>query len=120
MTYTPVRYMDQNHPDAFLDYPGIKKPEYGHTKLCPKCKGHGGWNLRLNAYSLHNYPNTAENRHRYSHFKCMCSHCSGWGYVLPTETCPGHEWQFLQNLGRCYNRYKCLICGKTSDVDSSD
>lgn len=117
-------YMTHEHPDAFVDFPkkqlDSKTSGIGFTKECPMCKGHGGWNLRLNAYNLHGKPDTPENRHRYSHFICMCSHCYGWGYVSPDEVCQGHEWQFVENLGRCYNRYKCIHCGKNNDVDSSD
>jgi RecJ-like exonuclease len=113
--------MDKDHPYAFVDFPKKDpKPEYGMTKECPVCKGHGGWNLELNAYPLHNYENTPENRHKYSHFKACCSHCNGWGYTREDEDCDGHEWIFVKNLGRCYNQYECSKCGKTWNIDSSD
>jgi hypothetical protein len=31
-----------------------------------------------------------------------------------------HDWKFVENLGRCYNRYKCSKCGRQWDIDSSD
>ena len=112
-------YMDHTHPDAFVDW--VKQePAYGATVECPRCKGFGGWNLQLNAYSLHGKEDTPANRHTYSHFRGICEHCNGWGYVSPEEKCQGHDWEFHSNLGRCYNRYQCIHCGKFSDVDSSD
>jgi len=113
-------YLSPEHPDAFLDYPEPKTvPE--NYKQCPVCSGHGGWNLRTHSYPLPpQYESTAENRHRYAHFRCICSHCHGWGHVHNTEMCEGHEWAFEKNLGRCYNQYKCIHCGKIHNVDSSD
>jgi hypothetical protein len=116
-----VQYMDHTHPDAFVDFEKLEPMvNTGYTKPCPVCQCYGGWNLKLNAYPLHNYPNTAENRHRYSHFRSNCSHCNGYGYTLPTETCSGHEWERKQNLGRCYTLYVCKKCNKNMEVDSSD
>lgn len=113
------KFMDYNHPDAFVDHVR-KEPRYGMTKECPRCKGYGGWNLQLNAYPLHTYPNTPENRHRYSHYRSSCGHCNGWGFVSSEVTCDGHEWKFEKNLGRCYNRHRCTKCGQQWDVDSGD
>lgn len=31
-----------------------------------------------------------------------------------------HEMEFVEQLGRCYRRYRCKKCGYTSDIDSSD
>lgn len=31
-----------------------------------------------------------------------------------------HEMEFVEQLGRCYRRYRCLKCDHTSDIDSSD
>jgi len=119
MAYKQPTYMDHTHPDAFVDWVH-KEPAYGCTKECPRCKGFGGWNLLLNSYPLHGKEDTPENRHLFSHFRAMCSHCNGWGYVSPAETCTGHDWKWIQNLGRCFNRYECIHCKKTSDVDSGD
>jgi hypothetical protein len=115
-------YLTSEHPDAFIDFPEILKPQekYGYTKLCCVCKGHGGWNLKLNAYKLHNMENTAENRHKYSHFRAGCSHCNSWGYVQEDEMCDGHNWVFNKTISMCYTEYKCSKCSKISTVDSSD
>lgn len=114
--------MDHTHPDAFLDWPepSTNSDSEIYTKPCPLCKAHGGWNLKLNAYSLHGLENTSENRHKYSHFRACCSHCSGYGFVRKDETCNGHEWSHDANLGRCYNRYVCIHCGIKTEIDSSD
>ena len=46
-----------------------------------------------------------------------------------TDPCPnagrdgeGHIGKRIldKNLGRCWNRYRCLACGRTYEVDSSD
>jgi DnaJ-class molecular chaperone len=116
------KYMDQNHPDAFVDYPlmdAAKSAEYGLTKICPVCAGHGGWNLLLNQYDLNGKENTPANRHLYSHFRSHCMHCNGWGYVRETENCPGHEWKHVRNTGNCLNLYRCEKCGKEWEIDSS-
>ena len=119
-TVQESKYLNHSHPDAFVDWEK-REPAFGCTKECPRCKGYGGWNLALNQYGMPaGYANTPFNRNRYMHFRCMCSHCQGWGYVAPEETCAGHDWAFVQNLGRCYNRYECKHCGQMSDVDSSD
>lgn len=113
-------YLDHTHPDAFVDHTKIAKPE-GPYKPCPRCQCHGGWNLTLNAYSLPaGVEDTAENRRRHVHFRCICSHCQGYGWVHESVDCPGHNWVHHSNLGRCYNRYMCTVCGKFDDVDSSD
>lgn len=119
MAYKQTPYMDHTHPDAFVDWVR-REPAYGSTVECPRCKGFGGWNLQMNAYSLHGKADTPENRHLFSHFRAMCSHCNGWGFVSPAETCPGHEWIWEANTGRCLNLYRCTVCGKKSEVDSSD
>jgi len=118
--YTQPKYMDHTHPDAFVDW-AKRSPEYGMTKECPRCKGYGGWNLQLNAYKLREgMADTQDTRHLFCHFRQHCGTCNGWGYVHPNMNCTGHDWVFVQNLGRCYNRYKCKHCDAISDVDSSD
>ena len=112
-------FMLPTHPDAFLDHP---RQEPGRYKIeCPRCKGHGGWNLSVNAYPLHSREDTPENRHRYRHFRAACDHCNGWGYVSEqtASKCSGHEWVRTETLGRCYHRQKCIHCGETWDIDSS-
>lgn len=126
-----IKYLTPKDDGAFVDFPKKEIEHYyglaGYTKECPRCKGHGGWNLQLNAYPLHSYENTAENRHRYAHYRSMCDICNGWGYIHQNQNSlnsdcveNGHVWSFVQNLGRCYNRYKCLTCGIHQEVDSSD
>lgn len=83
------------------------KPE--RLALCPACKGHGGWNLTLNAYG------------QGKHFQCHCSNCLGYGYVIAgskDETCI-HEWE-ERSLGRCLHEWTCKKCGQKRVVDTSD
>ena len=122
MSYTPTPYMDHTHPDAFLDWEK-KSPAYGSTVECPRCKGFGGWNLKTNCYSMpQGYADTPQNRHLYVHFRTVCGHCNGWGFITPEEAakCSGHDWKWVKNLGRCYNLYECVHCGAKSEVDSRD
>lgn len=111
-------YLTPDHPDAFVDWE-LRKPERDLTKMCPVCKGHGGWNLELNAYQ-NQYEDTPANRHLFSHFRAHCSHCNGWGYVEESEMCPGHEWETVKSLGNCLRLEKCRKCGAEIQVDSSD
>ena len=88
-------YMTPDHPDAFVDFPSPKASEKyanesymlraGYTQECLQCKGHGGWNLKLNAYSLYKMKNTKANRHMYAHSRCVCGNCSGWGLTEPCD-----------------------------------
>lgn len=112
-------YTDHTHPDAFVDYPK-REPYEAFTHECQKCKGHGGWNIRLNAYPLRGRENTPKNRHLYSHFRAHCGNCHGWGYVLPAQGDHVHAWEWESKLGNCLNRYVCKTCGAINDVDSSD
>ena len=123
-------YLEHDSPDAFLDYPEEQPEnvlrmarENGMTQRCHVCKGHGGWNLRLNAYNLWDREDTPENRHNFSHFKCSCGQCNGWGWIKPDSAdakCEKHEWVHAKNLGRCLHLYECKNCGKQHEVDSSD
>jgi hypothetical protein len=115
-------FMTPEHPDAFLDYPPVVKPsaDYGLSDTpCPRCHGHGGWNLKINAYPLHRYEDTAENRHRYAHFRSLCPSCNGWGFMREGQTC-AHEWGSARSVGRCLTEWTCIHCGVKSIVDSSD
>jgi hypothetical protein len=115
-----MSYMTADHPQAFIDW-AMMEPGTYLNKQCQRCKGHGGWNLQLFAYSMpRGYEDTAENRHRYRHFRSVCDHCNGWGYVGKDETCTGHEWINRRNVGRCLNEYTCKHCNKVEVVDSSD
>lgn len=119
------KYLTPDSPDAWLDFPEVNRDKIDKyypsmTKLCPVCRGHGGWNLRVNTYSLGGLENTAKNRHNHSHFRASCSHCNGWGWVHPDNTCTGHKWVHVANTGKCLNLYKCSECGAEWEVDSSD
>lgn len=116
-------YLEPTDPDAFVDYPKASRSEaeqIGMTVKCPKCKGHGGWNLQLNAYRLHHHPDTPENRHKFSHFRAGCDQCQGYGYVTPDNADCIHEWVHVRNTGNCLNLYECKNCGKKWEIDSSD
>ena len=105
-------YLEPTDEGAFLDFVKREKLSY-YPYECPKCKGHGGWNLKINCYPLHG------RSREFGHFRCVCHVCNGSGYT-PTENPCDHDWKFEQNLGRCYNRYRCLNCNNIMDVDSSD
>lgn len=118
MTQQQRKYLTPDHPDAFVDFPPplehLHEPYKGKLPegcvLCPKCKGHGGWNLMLFGYPktpedenrIRNYlretpigklrhnMSPEEFRHNYVHFRSSCSQCTGWGYVnkgSKDETC---------------------------------
>jgi len=116
------KYLESTDELAFVDFPSKKgpQPEQGLTEVCPKCMGYGGWNLKLNAYPLHFREDTPENRHKFSHFRQNCYHCSGWGWVREEDANHVHDWQFKENLGNCLNLHECSICGKKWQIDSSD
>jgi len=81
---------------------------YGLTVLCPKCSGHGTYNLELNAYG----PG--------KHFQGGCRQCNGWGWVRPEDSVCVHDWkQTAHDQWRCLTNYKCAKCGVEQTVDSS-
>ena len=114
-------FIDQNHSDAFVDFP-MQEPKYGMTVLCQKCKGHGGWNLKLNSYPLWERENTPENRHNFSHFRAGCDNCQGYGFIRPdqAEKCVEHDWKYIGAVGKCLHKYVCTRCNGDWIVDSSD
>jgi hypothetical protein len=114
-------YIEPTDNDAFVDFPEkAAPPEYmGLTVECPQCKGHGGWNLRLNEYRLHGKEDTPENRHLFSHFRAHCTQCQGYGYVTPDNADHIHKWKIVRNTGNCLNLYECEVCGRGWEVDSS-
>jgi hypothetical protein len=112
--------MDRTDPRAFFEFPPKRELKPG-TVTCAKCQGHGGWNLTLNCYPMPTgYADTAENRHKYTHFKANCNNCNGWGFVPEAQGDHVHEWKEKATVGNCLTRYKCETCGQEQDVDSSD
>lgn len=114
-----MEYLTPESTDAFLDFPDVDRSKWAKNVIeCPICKGHGGWNLRINAYPLHNIPNTVENRHLKANFRSSCGSCWGHGYLQPGQTCP-HEWSVGKKIGNCLHEWICSKCGIKQQVDSS-
>ena len=113
-----TEFLKSTDDGAFVDWQ--KKPIPAGKVECAECKGHGGWNLQLNAYSLHDHADTAENRHLFSHFRCHCMNCNGWGAVEAEQGAHVHTWEWSRNTGNCLNEYKCSGCGRVWEIDSSD
>ena len=113
-------YIKSDSPDAFVDWPEVDRSDWPEGAIeCPICKGHGGHNLRLNAYPLHGKEDTPENRHTFSHFRCFCSTCWGWGYLPADDPCP-HDWSGeTRKIGNCLHEWTCVLCGKARVVDTS-
>lgn len=83
---------------------------------CPKCRGYGGWNLRLNAYR----GDTPERRH----FRASCGQCWGWGWVEqdgPDANCI-HDYREIKpdQPWRCWHTIKCKRCDRKRSYDTSD
>lgn len=112
-----TEYLKPTDENAFLDWDKKKIPK--DKKECPQCKGHGGWNLKINAYPLYKKRNTKKNRHLFSHFRASCDCCNGWGYVEKSLD-HIHKWKKNRNLGNCLNLYTCEICKEDWIIDSSD
>lgn len=111
-----MRYLRPTDPDAFKDWEviPIKETVVKNPVLCPLCLGHGGWNLRLDAYT----PRPGMK----NHFTCFCDSCWGEGYVEKdslNHKCFPHEWE-RKTIGRCLHEWKCQKCGQLHTVDSSD
>lgn len=107
--YLP-RYTD------FTDIPLRSKERAEQTfkdvVICPACKGHGSFNLLLDAYG------------KGRHFQGGCANCNGWGYVetnSPNAHCI-HEYDYGngKTIEHCLHTYKCKKCGHEIMVDSSD
>lgn len=120
--YAPTVYLEPTDEGAFMDFPAPReKPAHmADSVLCPKCHGHGGWNLKLNAYPLHSYADTPENRHRYSHFRASCSQCNGWGWTEADNVDCIHDYAPHRTLAAYTHESKCTKCGHTVVYDSSD
>jgi hypothetical protein len=99
---------------AVKDKPGHKD---GALVLCPKCKGYGGWILKIDAYG----PGR--------HFQAACSQCNSWGWVEAPDAECLHEWRELSvqearskgisHFGMCYHVVECKHCGRIRSYDSS-
>jgi len=105
-------------PEAtdFTDIPIQDPPDWlekKFTALCPKCKGHGLWNLRLNQYKSH----IPQDRH----FRQSCSNCNGWGWVdkHSRDAICLHEYKHTGSYYTHDHEYTCQKCGKQIRVDSS-
>lgn len=108
-------FLTPDDPGAFTDW--AKNPPVDGLPECPKCKGHGGWNLILHAYPLpYGISDTAAWRHLYCHFRAGCSMCGGVGYTA--NTCD-HKWKWAECLGEHHNRFQCVLCDATYETDSS-
>ena len=119
-----MTYLTPNDPGAFLDMP-VLEPRHSYLDesqvvVCPVCKGHGGWHLKLHAYG--------QDRH----FNQGCPQCGGWGHVekgSKDETCIhdfveiGYEEceeLGIKHYGHCYHVWRCTKCGEAQGHDSSD
>ena len=93
-------YLKPNDRDAFVDWPKIKftdfieKYPYWVEKYveCPLCFGHGGWNLKINAYPLHEKENNSENP-----LSTTNSRLASRDMLLPQETENNTNSTFLAN-----------------------
>lgn len=112
-------FMNETHAEAFTDFP--EKPEcpphMPDASECPRCQGHGGWNLRLNAYPLHGLADTPANRHRNSHFRASCPQCNGYGWTYDTECI--HDFVRVGSVAMHQHIDKCQKCGLEQVCDSS-
>jgi hypothetical protein len=101
---------------VFKDMQVKPKKEYLSDRVCPRCQGHGQFNLRINAYG----PG--------KHFKSLCGACWGYGYLQKGQVC-AHEWRDATEeeikkahitLYRCEHAWVCTKCSTTRVVSSSD
>lgn len=96
---------------AFTDFADGSKRS-GTFVLCPKCHGHGGWNLLLNQYG----PG--------KHFQASCAQCWGWGWVAgdSTDATCLHDFHAIKpdQPFRCWHTDQCRKCGRTVSYSSDD
>jgi len=85
--------------------------EVGDYEFCPKCQGHGRWNLSLNNYG----PGV--------HFQAVCRQCNEYGWVKkgsPNSKCI-HRWVHSRpGKWNCTHYEKCSECGIEVFIDSGD
>ena len=113
-------YINPDQPEAFVDFPTPTPAPAGQSK-CPKCQGHRGWNLRINAYPLHpTLPDNPDNRHRHAHFRASCDNCQGQGYVPQNAAEHVHQWQLDPNRSKTFRQtYICATCNAVEERDTS-
>lgn len=74
-----------NHPDKFKGLPMQDQPTGEHS-ICPKCSGHGFWNLWAGPHLTVFYVK-------------QCQQCRGTGWIHPTHVSPPDKyalnWMFL-------------------------
>lgn len=108
-------------PDAtdFTDIPVQPKPGEDAV-LCPKCKGHGYWNLKLHAFA----PLPGDPHSRRQHFKASCAQCWGWGWVRATsrDAICLHDFVEIKpdQPFRGFHTLKCQVCGKKRSYSTDD
>ena len=118
VTRLNFQYTDEHHPNAFIDFPPVQPPPPGRTP-CPRCHGHGGWNIRMHAHQVPpKYPDTPENRHRFAHFQAACTNCNGWGHVPEAQGDHAHRWVTLRWTSSVHTQ-QCEDCGTLWEVDTS-
>jgi hypothetical protein len=117
--YVAKVYLDEGHPDAFVDFPAkAERPAHLPGAVeCPRCKGHGGWNLELNCYPLHGHESTPENRHRYAHFRASCAQCQGHGWT--NDVACIHDFHPAGSVAMFQHVHRCQKCGVEQVWDSS-
>lgn len=119
-----MTFMTIDSPGAFQDIPK-RWPDADPQKdtslrvECPRCHGHGKFNLELDAYG------------KGRHFQSMCGQCNGWGSVVKgslDETCIHERREVEQSEcrkrgivhhGMCWHVNECKKCGQLSAYDSS-
>jgi hypothetical protein len=108
-------------PDAtdFTDIATTERPDLRFASLagrewvtCPKCAGHGKWNLTRDAYGAGR------------HFQAHCGQCNGYGWVeagTVDATCL-HDWHPTtpSQPFRCWHTDLCSRCGATHSYSSDD
>ncbi len=117
--FDTMPFMSETDPDAHVDFPEKPiSPNYTpNAQECPRCKGHGGWNLRLNAYPLHSLEDTAANRHRYAHFRASCPQCNGYGWT--DDLACIHDYERAESIAMFQHVEQCRKCGTSRLLDSS-
>ena len=109
------KYLEPGDIGSFDDIPMADMPSKkfpgmsDYTFRCPKCLGHGRWNLELNAYGHER------------HFVAGCSQCNGYGYVREQDSTHTHLW-VQRNIGHCMHELTCSVpgCNRKILTDSSD